>query len=217
MPQHSFAPRRAIAIVLAALLTVTAPVLLTAQERFDGLVIRVYDMTGIDAGRRAQAIQSASAIIADAGVEADWLDCRRNVVTNLNSCDAYRKPTDLIVRIMHGSLNTPADSSRVLGVSIIETPTRAGALATIFIDRLEPVARRAGADSTSLLARTIAHEVGHLLLKTNEHGASGLMRETWTDDELAQNRPEDWVFAAPERGRLRALRLQTGQSASNGR
>jgi hypothetical protein len=217
MPQHSFAPRRAIAIVVATLLTATAPVLLTAQEGFDGLVIRVYDMTGIDAARRAQAIQSASEIITDAGVEAEWLDCRRNVASNVNSCDAYRKPTDLIVRIMHGSLDAETDSRPVLGVSVIETPTRAGALATIFIDRLEPVARRAGADSTSLLARTIAHEIGHLLLKTNEHGVSGLMRETWTDSELAQNRPEDWLFAAPERGRLRALRLRAAQSASTAR
>lgn len=214
MPRLLSAPLRATATVLIALLTLPGVALpVRAQEGFDGLVIRVYDMTGIDRERRAEAIEAARAILADAGVDAEWLDCRRSPGTRTTGCDAYRRPTDLIVRIVHGSLEAEAGAKRALGVAIIDAPSRAGSLATIFIGRLEPVARRAGADTTLLLARTIAHEVGHLLLRTNDHGSSGLMRATWTDIELAQNRREDWVFAAPERGQLRARASETRRSS----
>jgi hypothetical protein len=40
------------------------------------------------------------------------------------------------------------------------------------------------------------------------------MRETWTDQELSRNRPEDWLFAATERGQLRARRVRAGDTAS---
>jgi hypothetical protein len=197
---------RAAATTSIALLTlISVEVPLRAQEGFDGLVVRIYDMTGIDRQRRAEAIDAARAILTEAGVEAEWLDCRRAPGAETTGCDAWRRPTDLIVRIVRGSLETASGSSPALGVAVIDAPAGIGTLATIFIDRLEPVARRSGADATLLLARTIAHEVGHLLLRTSDHGTSGLMRATWTDTELAQNRPEDWVFAAHERGQLRTF------------
>jgi hypothetical protein len=166
-----------------------------AEEGFDGLVIRVYDMTGIDRTQRTDAISAAAAILANAGVEAEWLDCRRHPGSTTSPCDAYRRPTDLIVRIMRGSLDGEHEDRRALGVSIVDPSARSGVLATIFVDRLAPVVRRTGVDATVLLARTLAHEVGHLLLRTSDHVATGLMRATWTDMELARNRPEDWVFA----------------------
>jgi hypothetical protein len=213
MPHSPSARIRAAAIALTALSTVAvASTPLTAQEGFGGLVVRVYDMANFDRESRAKAIGIAGGILAEAGVDAEWLDCRRSPGTQTTPCDAYRQPTDLIVRIMRGAgeLQHPRP---VLGVSIVDTAARTGTLATIFIDRLEPVARRTGADVASLVARTIAHEVGHLLLRTSQHGASGLMRETWTDWELARNRPEDWQFAAPERRQLRELRLRVSRTA----
>ncbi len=206
MPRRMSVPLRAAATLSIALLTLSSVEMpLRAQEGFDGLVVRIYDMTGIDRQRRAEAIDAARAILVEAGVEAEWLDCRRAPGAETTGCAAWRRPTDLIVRIVHGSLETGSGGSPALGVAVIDAPARIGTLATIFRDRLEPVARRSGTDATLLLARTIAHEVGHLLLRTSDHGTSGLMRATWTDAELAQNRREDWLFALHERGQLRAF------------
>jgi hypothetical protein len=183
---------RFVLAVLAAI-AAAAPAV-SGQEGFDGLVIRVYDMTGLDRRERADAIDVATALLADAGVDADWLDCRRSAGNPGSACEPYRRPTDLIVRLVHASTTVSSEASPALGVAVIEPSTRAGTLATIFIDRLRPVARRASVDPTLLLGRTMAHEVGHLLLRTNDHASGGLMRETWTDLELAANRAEDWRF-----------------------
>jgi hypothetical protein len=54
----------------------------------------------------------------------------------------------------------------------------------------------AGADVAVLLGRTVAHEIGHLLIGTNRHAASGLMRARWSREELQRNHPADWRFNA---------------------
>ena len=53
-----------------------------------------------------------------------------------------------------------------LGDAMLDRHTGTGVLATIYVDRVEWLARQAGADSRALLGRAIAHELGHLLLAT---------------------------------------------------
>lgn len=190
---------RALFALIALILVTLAPAPAGAQapaaeEGFDGLVIRVYDLTGIDRDQRAEAIRVASSLLVDAGVDAEWLDCRRLPGSTASPCDSFRRPTDLIVRIVHGALAAELPGRPALGVSIVDATAHTGVLATVFLNRLAPVVGRTGANPTLLLARVIAHEVGHLLLRTNDHMPTGLMRATWTDRELALNRPQDWVF-----------------------
>jgi hypothetical protein len=61
----------------------------------------------------------------------------------------------------------------------------------------------------------MAHEIGHLLLGSTAHSATGLMREVWTDEELQRNRPEDWVFAEPQRNLLRAVGVRAGSISTD--
>jgi hypothetical protein len=58
-----------------------------------------------------------------------------------------------------------------------------------------------------MIGRVMAHEIGHLVLGTNTHSASGLMREIWTFAELTRNRAQDWMFSGAQRDRLREARL----------
>jgi len=97
----------------------------------------------------------------------------------------------------------------------VDLSTGGAALATVYVERVEQFARTGGADQDVLLGRAIAHEVGHLLLKSNVHAATGLMRERWTGREMFRNRPDDWGFSAPELARLRALWGHADQTASN--
>lgn len=50
---------------------------------------------------------------------------------------------------------------------------------TIFIDKCEAVTYQTLASFSKVLAYTIAHELGHLLLRSNEHSPTGLMRAQW--------------------------------------
>jgi hypothetical protein len=79
-------------------------------------------------------------------------------------------------------------------------------LAMAFADRAATAARRSvtcapgpGACMSRLLARVIAHELGHILLGTGAHASTGLMRATFTASDLALNRPEAYLLTAPER------------------
>ena len=92
----------------------------------------------------------------------------------------------------------------LLGHSLINSQTGAGELATVFVDRTRRLAGELGIDHLVLLGRTIAHELGHLLLATATHGTAGLMREIWSRDELLGARRADWVFDPHDADAIRA-------------
>ena len=187
-----------------------------AETRPANLVIRIYDGTSADAASRAAAIQTAAAVIAGAGIHAAWYDCTREL--QRPGCTPSRRGRELIIRIMPapapgttltgGSLETRSNAGTVrliLGFAVIDPASGVGVLATIFMDRVEAIAHRIDVPLSSVLGSAIAHEVGHLLLGTPTHGLSGLMREIWTEEELALGREEDWLFTPSERHILQTL------------
>ena len=84
--------------------------------------------------------------------------------------------------------------TRCLGDALIDAQKGTGVLATVYIDRVLDLARHLDINHPTLLGRTIAHEIGHLLLATNTHSTSGLMRELWSPEELLASRADDWVL-----------------------
>jgi hypothetical protein len=169
--------------------------------------VRVYDFSSLDNPVRNSAVDEARAIVADAGVPADWHDC-----SHLDACAP--EPGDLIIRVSRETGQTAAGWHRALGFSVVDPAAGGGTLATIYINRVEDSARHAGADLALLLGRAIGHEVGHLILRTNEHGERGLMRAVWTEQEMARNARDDWVFGSPEQRQLRTTLQRTGRAAA---
>jgi hypothetical protein len=80
----------------------------------------------------------------------------------------------------------------VLGEAFIDTRERTGVLATVFVDRVEWIAGLSETDAALLLGRAIAHEIGHLLLGTNAHSVSGLMRAQWTPADIRRHASTEW-------------------------
>jgi hypothetical protein len=89
-----------------------------------------------------------------------------------------------------------------LGESLLDPVRRTGTLATIYVDRVEWLAAAGGVEAGILMARAIAHELGHLLLGTTAHSRRGLMRRVWSRDELIRARAADWRFPAEDATRL---------------
>jgi len=203
-----------VVLALVAVCAAFAPRSLSARTLLDSLVIRVYDLASLDVSARVEAVDEARGILAEAGLPAEWRDCGALVSpgpcfggTDTLTVRIVREPTGAVQR-------EPGERRQALGYSVIDVARRTGALATIYMDRVEQTARGAGADVTTLLGRAIAHEVGHLLLRSNEHSERGLMRAVWTEREMARNTPKDWVFDAPERRQLRSLWLTVGEAAT---
>src|SRR5215831_14641133 len=164
------------------------------------LTVRVYDAHGTRADTAAAARETAAAILANAGLRIAWRQC---------PCDDRVDDAELIVRIIAAS---PESEAGTLGFSYVDTAQKSGTLATVFADRVETLARVAGANESQLLGRVMAHEIAHLLLGNREHAKAGLMRGRWTASELEREQPFEWVFSTSEAARIRtaaARRLRT--------
>ena len=79
----------------------------------------------------------------------------------------------------------PEDES--LGTALVDPATGTGVLATVYVDRVERLARGSNGDLGTLLGRAMAHEIGHLLMGRAAHAVRGLMRPRWTRAEVARN------------------------------
>jgi hypothetical protein len=205
MTLSSAASPVAAAVTLVATLVVASVSPALAQTNH--LTIRMYDYSAVDRRVRTGAVDEARAIVDDAGVTADWHDCSRSEL-------CAPEAGDLVIRVVRETGSSELEWRRALGYSVVDPGAGTGMLATIYINRVEDAARHAGADVALLLGRAVAHEVGHLILHTNEHGNHGLMRAIWTEDEMFRNTHDDWVFASPERTQIHSALQRTGRSAA---
>jgi hypothetical protein len=203
----------AAAVVSSGLVTGTGH---AAAVVVNDLYVRIYDNTGVTPQQRARALARAGEILARVEIDTAWLECpAHGTGTWRSACDAPPAPGELVVRLVHASPQADRSYPRALGYSLVDIHSGEGTLATVFINRIEALAGKARADRSLVLGRAIAHEIGHLLLGSNAHGGSGLMREIWTFDEIRRDRAEDWQFTRTEREGLLASRvLGTGMLAS---
>jgi hypothetical protein len=120
------------------------------------------------------------------------------------ACNEAPAKGELVVRMVRGASTN--GTSFALGEAFVDTVKRTGVLATVFVDRIEAFAAQAAGDVVSVVGSVVAHEIGHLLLGTNDHTDEGLMRRTWTLTDLARNRDADWLFTKSDVDRVRRNR-----------
>ena len=193
------------ALALAGVAAMAPPVSgSTAAIILDSITIRVYDSAGVSAGDRTAALKTAGAILSKAELDPIWIVCTANRdITPQPGCDAAPASHELVVRLTH-SAPTADGNRRAFGSSLIDPTTATGTLSTVYVDRVDWLASTGKANRAEILGRAIAHELGHQLLGSNDHTARGLMRETWTAEELTRNRTEDWQFSNAQRAALHA-------------
>jgi len=150
----------------------------------------MYDLTGLSNDHRQVALTTATAVLATARVRIDWILC---APAGENGCDAPRRETELVVRVLATSSEWARRDAVSMGDSIIDRASQSGVFATVYADRVSWMASRAAIDPAVLLGRAIAHELGHLMLGSS-HSSAGIMRRSWTLNELRCSRPGDWQF-----------------------
>lgn len=162
------------------------------------VVIRTYTQPA-SAGDMRTARQIASAILGRAGIQAFWLECALpGAVTADDPCTQPLKRNELLVRILAAGSADRRPRADTLGFAFVDVDAGTGSLATVYADRVAMMAQEAGIASAELLGRTVAHEIGHLLLGTNQHAPHGLMRASWSGADLRRNRATQWLFGSQE-------------------
>jgi hypothetical protein len=194
-----------VVFVLLQSVIVTLPVDAAGTKR-TSLVVRTYDAFHIAAADWDAAIGGAAKILNTAGIGIEWVHCSSYRAGEPGSgparCTLPYARNEVTMRMIDRPVHAPADVI-LLGDSMLDQSMRSGTLATIYLDPVERLARAAGVTTGTVLARAMAHELGHLLLGTNTHSARGLMRPVWTAEELTRNEPVDWSIPRDEGEEMR--------------
>lgn len=178
-----------------------APVADAASPARVAVSARLYNTARVPATVTETALGVASRALVAAHIDVAWLNC------DAVSCDDPPGAQELVVRLVRSNDSPEAALSLELGYASIDRRERSGVLATLYVDRVERMAEFSAVDTASLLGRAIAHELGHLLLATHAHSATGLMRATWSSSDIRRNDGGDWVLTPKEAAAIRR-RLQ---------
>jgi hypothetical protein len=168
-------------------------------------IVRIYNYAQIPPPMLKEATRGAAAIFDAAGLTSQWRICtiRQNPSGREDpACEGSPGTYEFSLRINQGpDATAPQRSSEVLGYAVILE--RRGIVATVHSGRVLALASRSGVDPVALMGRVMAHEVGHLLLGTNEHAARGLMRAAWKLNVWSMSEHSDWTFSEDEVSRMR--------------
>ena len=191
----------------AALALVMATTGLDAGGGVSGvtLTVRLYNGAGVPVPALLSARDTAGAILADSGLRAVIQECGPGFSTD--SCSNPLKANDVVVRVIDAPAVKTNLHPDVFGFTYVVADTNRGWLATVFANRIGQAAARSGVPPATLLGRVMAHEIGHLLLGSGYHGATGLMRAQWRDESLA--REGQWRFSIAEAAQMQAALVST--------
>ena len=187
---------RQLLLVLAGGLLVPT-VALASPARTD-VTARLYNAAQLPAEITKAALSVASRALGAGAVDVAWRNC-----DSTDACGMVPAPRELIVRLVRSRTAIREAAPFVLGEAAIDIGASLGVFATIYVDRVEWMAALSETDTAVLLGRAIAHELGHLLLATNEHSSNGLMRAQWTTRDIRRNQASDWIFTKNDAAAIR--------------
>jgi len=193
--------RYVLAFALACGVVIATPRLVVAAS--EPVQVRVYDAAVMPAANQTVALRAAAGVLAAAGIDVTWTLCNNETSGRSPVCDTPVGRAELSVRFVRLAASVAAGGQLQLGYALVDTTAGEGQLATVFVDRVDWLASEAGAEAPVVLGFAVAHEIGHLLLGTNAHAPSGLMRALWTRSELAHAKMSNWLFSPQESDRMR--------------
>jgi len=162
------------------------------------LRVHVYNLADVHTKSLERALRETARILAVAGIEIVFEPCSADS-PEAHTSDMTRwlssmrqKPDDrhfLVVRMVRGF---PAEVlPKMLGFSL--PSARKGVHVTVFCDRVERVSSGTPAPRETVLGSVLAHEIGHVLLRSEEHTPGGIMKAVWNRADyqrMAERTPE---------------------------
>lgn len=160
---------------------------LTAQTQTPTLKIHLYNDAGVSAKIVLQAKDRASEIFRQAGVITKWYDCSPKTAS-VPGCDSL-EPDTISIRIRR---DTGQIGEGIFGAAFLGNDGH-GQYADIFFDRIRRLSEDWKVSLPALFGYIVVHEIGHLLLGPNAHTWLGIMKASWTHEQLEKiGRGELW-------------------------
>ena len=170
----------------------------TAVPRID-LTVRLYRQSpGLSSTLQNRALAEAGTVLLAALVDVHWQECTGRMSSPACHVPAGPSQIVLVTRERITCDGTPI----TLGEALV-VPGAGSVLATVYVNCVAWLASETETDVAMLLGRVVAHELGHLMMRSAAHAHRGLMRRNWTPDEIRQNRAPDWAFTAEDVAAMR--------------
>ena len=167
------------------------------------MTVAVHNRADIPANTLAQAELKAGSIFSEAGVEVHWVNCEPAADAALKiapSCRVTEFPNHLQLTIARRSKSL---TDSVFGVSYLGEDG-SGCYSTVFFEPAEELHERLHVNLGTLLGHVVAHEIAHLLLGTNSHSDTGIMRPHWNERDLANASKGELLFTQAQSQTMRA-------------
>jgi hypothetical protein len=167
------------------------------------ITVRVYNYVKMAPQALAAGEREATKIFRRAGLEVEWVDltdCREGGRTD---CHSPLGPADLVLRILARALDQDP-AGETLGVALIPLDGSDGTYAAVFHAGVEQLSRTGASSQAQIMGCLVAHEIGHLLLGSDAHSATGVMRPYWTSEELERGAGGQLDFTPQQSEKLRA-------------
>jgi hypothetical protein len=180
----------------------------SSQVADQQITVRLYNLADVRSQTLDQAMHQATLLLATAGVTAVWeqgaADSKEAHTVDLSSRQAQKTQNSgfrkHLVVIVVG--NVPAGYlPGALGRAFPES--QIGVNAMIFYDRVERLKQTDEMDLTTVLGLAMAHEIGHVLLRSSAHSQGGIMKSPWTKTDLQHAAVRLSKFTALQREAIR--------------
>ena len=148
-----------------------------------------------------RAERQATGFFRKAGIETEWADCPLSVAElgMYPRCEALSGPAVITVRILPQSMAQPYGRfSNGPGFALLSDRGRFATEAYILYHQVSESAGKAGCSVCALLALSMAHEIGHLLLGKMGHSSDGIMKATWGQADARQVEAGEMKFTASQ-------------------
>lgn len=192
--------RGSFALILAVAGALTTATTISAAEGLrTSVTVRVYQTADLPFALEQRVLAEAERVLRGALVDVRWRTCGTR---DTSSACTDAAESDLILRMALEETPRP-QRPPPLGEAIVSGRT-GGVLASVYVDRVAALADETQTDIATLLGRVVAHELAHLMMRTDvRHARIGLMRPNWTPEEIRRNRAIDWAFTAEDVAAIR--------------
>ena len=194
------------------------PVELPSQDWHPRIIVRVHNYAHVDTGFLLGAEAVATSILREASVEAKWVYCplTQQEEERYPRCPANWGTNAFVLNILTPEM-VEKIQTRVENLGSAPAPCDEDATScpiNVFYFRVVERAEQFGIKPGRLLGHVLAHEVGHLL--GENHSPKGIMRGTWSRDDLKLMGVSTVEFSADQARQLRStlLRRAARQEAS---
>jgi hypothetical protein len=161
------------------------------------LTIVVDDGAAIPPGDIARARSDVTRIFGAVGVDVEWL---LTEPTSDSTIGALQRPSRSCLVRAWVSARPPTKTSRSNSVILGIAPhsRREGGAIVLFYENIQAFAEVLRKSAWSVLAATIAHEVGHVLLPSPAHTSTGIMRPSWHEGASGRLEQHELFFSAQQ-------------------